>query len=126
MSHKTECMSLLCRKQIKTVSPNGHGGTRNFLVNCILPKIWRVYLLSVDNCFYLVKNHLLCSIYFCHIIQGDKHSMAEIVPKRSLFKPNLGNAKLYIFKSSLSSNIVLLWLIPVNYVLYTLKKKSAK
>ena len=33
--------------------------------------------------------------------------MAETVPKGSLFKPNWENAELYIFRSSLSSNIVL-------------------
>lgn len=43
--------------------------------------------------------------------------MAETAPKGSLFKPNWGNAELYIFKSSLSSNVALSWLIP---------KKSAR
>lgn len=54
--------------------------------------------------------------------------MAETVPKGSLLKPNLGNAELYIFKSSLSSNIVLSWLIPVNYMfLYTKRgEKNAR
>ena len=49
--------------------------------------------------------------------------MAETVPQGCLFKPNLGNAELYIFKSSLSSNITLSLPIPMNYTfLYTLKK----
>lgn len=51
--------------------------------------------------------------------------MAETVPKGSLLKLNLGNAELYIFKSSLSSNFVLSWLIPMNYMfLYIPKEKK--
>lgn len=56
------------------------------------------------------------SISFCHIIQDNKYSMAETVPKGSLFKPNWENVELYIFRSSLSPNIALSWPILVNYV----------
>lgn len=66
------------------------------------------------------KNHLFCSIAFRHIIRGYKYSMAETVPKGSLFIPNLGNAELYIFKSSLSFTLILSWLTPINDMfLYT-------
>jgi hypothetical protein len=52
--------------------------------------------------------------------------VAGTVPEGSLFKSNRGNAELYIFKSARSSNIVVSWLISVNYMFFIPRKGASQ
>lgn len=74
----------------------------HFPLPCIPPEI-RLSL-SLESWWLLLfsKNHFLCSISFCHIIQGNKYSVAETVPKGSL-STQLGKRwTLYIQKLSIT------------------------
>jgi hypothetical protein len=88
---------------------------QHFLLPCILPEIRLVYLLRVDGCFYLAKIISFVPFLFVTLFKVI-NTLWQKLFLREVFKPNWGNAELYIFKSSLSSNSVVSQLIPVNYM----------